>query len=79
MKKRQRLFFIGNFQLLQFINVIIFTFYHIFWITVILRDSIVELIKKNARSGGGFRIRKLFRFFDSLLLSLLLLIKPRKF
>ena len=29
--------------------------------------------------GGDFRIRELFEFFDSLLLSLLLLIKPRNF
>ena len=45
MKKRQRLFLIGNFQLLQFINVIIFPLYHIFSITVIFRDGIVELVK----------------------------------
>ena len=77
MKKRQRLFFIGNFQLLQFINVIIFTLYHIFWIIVILRDGNVELILKSAKSRGGFRIRELFEFFYSSLL--LLSMKPKDF
>ena len=77
MKKKQRRFFIGNFQLLQFINVIKFPLYHIFSITVIFRDGIIEL--GNEVGGGDFRIRDLFEFFDSLLLSYLLLIKPRNF
>ena len=61
---------------MQFINVIIFTLYHIFWITVILGDSIVELILKSAKSEAGFWIRELFEFFDSLLS---LLMGPRTF
>ena len=76
MKKRKSLFFIGNFQLLQFMSVIIFTMYHIFWITVIFEDGIVELIKRSANSGGTFRIRELFEFSDSYLL---LLMKPINF
>ena len=42
MKKRERLFFIGNFQLLQFINVIIFALYHIFWISFYLMNHLFQ-------------------------------------
>ena len=85
MKKKQRLFVIENFQLLQFINVIIFTLYHIFWISAnILSDGIVELIKKevlNLRelSESEIYLKIHYHYYIIMIIIFLILMKPRNY
>ena len=87
MKKKQRLFVIENFQLLQFINVIIFTLYHIFWINANILSDGIELIRKevlNLRELSESEIYLNFLihyyyYYIIMIIIFLILMKPRNY